>query len=317
MRAAVFERYGAPSVIRIAQVPAPTPRADEILIRVSAAAVTVADARIRGANFPSGFAPFARLAFGMLRPRKKTLGNTFSGVVEAVGAKVEGFAVGDEVCGMTGSAMGTHAEQIAVAAKHVVHKPAEGSHEDAAAMLFGGTTALYFLRDQAAVEEGASVLINGASGAVGTNAVQLAKHFGATVTAVTSTPNLELIAELGADHTVDYTKTPLHEVTNRFDVVFDTVGNVSPAPGKKLLTDGGVLLLAAADLTDTVKARGNVKTGVAPERREDFEFLLQLMTDGRLVAVTEQVFDLADIAAAHERVDSGRKVGNIIVRPGA
>lgn len=315
MKAAVVDRYGPPHVVRVAEVPTPTPGDAEILVRVAAAAVTAADSRIRAARFPSGYGPFARLMFGVFRPRRKILGSTFSGVVESVGVKVGGYSRGDEVCGMTGLAMGTHAEYVTVAAERVVRKPAAVSHTDAAALLFGGSTALHFLRDKAAAGRGGSVLVNGASGAVGTSAVQLAKHFGATVTAVTSTPNVGLVAGLGADTVVDYTVTPVSDLTDRFDVVLDTVGNLTPSSGRTLLTDGGVLLLAVANLWETLRPGADVKAGAAPERTEDFEFLLELSAAGRLVTVTDDIGGLEQIVSAHARVDSGHKVGNLVVRP--
>ena len=315
MRAAVNDRFGPPAVVHTAEVPVPSPRPDEVLVRVAAAAVTVADSRIRGARFPKGFAPFARLVFGPFRPRRRVLGGSFSGVVEAVGPEVTGLAVGDQVCGMTGVSMGAHAELVAVKAKRLVIKPPGVTHDEAAGVLFGGTTALCYLRDKAALRSGQTVLINGASGAIGTNAVQLASHFGATVTGVCSGANAQLVKELGADSVIDYTLTPLTEVTERFDVVLDTVGNVSISSGKRLLTPGGVLLLAVADLWQTIGARGQVKAGPAPERAEDAQLLLELVAEGALTVVVDAAFDLDEIVAAHERVDSGHKVGNVIVHP--
>ena len=196
MKAAVNQQYGGPEVVRIAEVAQPVPGANEVLIRVRAAAVTSADARIRAARFPRGFRVPARLMFGIRRPRKHILGSSFSGVIEAVGPKVTGFEPGDEVCAMTGIKFGAHADYVALPAKKVARKPASVTHEDAAGVLFGGTTALFFLRDKAQVGPGQSVLINGASGAVGTNAIQLAKQFGAIVTAVTSGANRELVTQL-------------------------------------------------------------------------------------------------------------------------
>ncbi len=316
MKAAVIDRYGAPEVVRIAEVPMPVPRAGEVLVRVHAAAVTSGDARIRGARFPGGFAPFARMAFGLSGPRRKILGNTFSGVVESVGSRVGAFAVGDAVCAMTGIRMRAHAEYVAVAAKRLVHKPPTVSHDDAAGLLFGGTTALFFLRDKASVGPGMSVLVNGASGAIGTNAVQLAKHFGARVTAVTSTANIALVTTLGADPVIDYAHENLASTDERFDVVFDTVGNLSVQSGRRLLASRGVLLLAVATLGDTLRARGNVAAGSAPERTADFEFLLlRLLADGTITVVHDRAYELADIVDAYRSVDSGHKRGNVIVRP--
>lgn len=315
MRAAVADRFGPPEVVRVADVPAPAPRAGEVLVRVHAAAVTAADSRIRAARFPRGFGPVARLIFGPFRPRQRILGGAYSGVVEAVGATVSDLSPGDEVCGMTGLGLGTHAELVRVAAKRVVRKPAAVTHEDAAGVVFGGTTALRFLRDKGALRAGQSVLVNGASGAIGTNAVQLARHFGATVTGVTSTANVQLVTALGAGRVIDYTRTPLTDVSERFDVVLDTVGTLTAASGRRLLTDDGVLLLAVADLWQTLTSRGNVRSGSAPERPEDVALLLGLLDDGELRVVIDHVHPLDDIVAAHTRVDSGHKVGNVIVTP--
>ncbi|MFF6776904.1 NAD(P)-dependent alcohol dehydrogenase [Streptomyces sp. NPDC012637] len=315
MQAAVVNRYGAPDVVGIREVPRPAPRRDEVLVRVRAAAVTSADSRIRGARFPAGFGPFARLAFGVFRPRRTVLGSAFSGEVVAVGAQVRDLAPGDEVCGMTGMRLGAHAEYVTVPARKLARKPSAVSHEDAAGLLFGGSTALFFLRDKASVGPGMSVCVNGASGAVGTNAVQLAKHFGATVTGVTGTTNAGLVAGLGATRVIDHTRDELAGVTERFDVVLDAVGNLSIASGRRLLNPGGVLLLAVADLGDTIRARGNVVAGPAPERVANFEFLLGLAAEGALRVVIDRIYELSDIAEAHRRVDTGRKVGNVVVRP--
>jgi NADPH:quinone reductase-like Zn-dependent oxidoreductase len=315
MKAAVAERYGSPEVVRILEVPRPEPRADEVLVRVRAAAVTSGDARIRGAHFPPGFAVPGRAALGVFRPRRRVLGSSFSGVVESVGSAVGGFVPGDEVSGMVGTRMGAHAEYVAVAAKRLARKPSGVTHEDAAGVLFGGTTALYFLRDRASVSPGMSVLVNGASGAVGTNAVQLAKHLGATVTGVTSAANAALVRSLGADRVIDYAAEDVTTTTDRFDVVLDTVGNLSRSSGRKMLSPDGVLVLAVAGLGDNIRARGNVIAGVAPERVEDAELLLQLVADGTITVVHDQTYDLQDITEAHRRIDSGHKVGNIIVRP--
>ena len=315
MRAAVVDRYGPPEVVRVEDVPPPEPSADQVLVRVHAAAVTSGDARIRGARFPRGFAVPARLAFGLRGPRRRILGMTFSGVVEAGGAQGGDLVPGDAVCGMTGVKMGAHAEYVAVPAARVTRKPVEVTHEDAAGLLFGGSTALWYLRDKAAVAPGASVLVNGGSGAVGTNAVQIAKHLGAEVTAVTSTANVALVRELGADHVIDHTVADVTATVERFDVVFDTVGNLSIRSGRALLRRGGRLLLAVAGLGDTVRARGDVVAGSSPERADDFATLLGLVADGTMTVVLDHVDALDDIVEAYRRVDTGHKVGNVVVRP--
>ncbi len=317
MRAAIVDRYGPPEIVHVAEVRRPRPARREVLVRVHATAITAGDARIRGARFPAGFGPLVRLVFGVTRPRRRVLGGTFSGIVEEVGSDVADLAPGQAVCGMTGTKLGTHAEFVVARADRVARVAAGVSLDDAAGVLFGGTAALYFLRDKASVAPGAGVLINGASGAVGTNAVQLAKRFGATVTAVTSAANTELVTKLGADHVIDYANTDLAAVDARFDVVLDCVGNVTIASGRHLLADGGVLVLAVASLWDNIRAHGNVAAGSAPERTVDIEFLLDLVAKGDLTVVHDSDYDLEHIVDAHRRVDSGHKRGNVLVHPRA
>jgi len=243
------------------------------------------------------------------------LGGAFSGVVEAVGDRVVDLSRGDEVCAMTGVKMGAHAEFVAVRSTTLARKPSTVAHDDAAGVLFGGTTALWFLRDKGGIGPGTSVLVNGASGAIGTNAVQLATSFGATVTAVTSAANAALVAGLGADRIIDHTTEDLFAKAERFDVVLDAVGNISIASGRRLLTDGGTLLLAVAGLGEVIRARGDVAAGSAPERIADLDLLLQLVADRELTVVHDQGGTLDDIVDAHRRVDGGHKVGNIVLRP--
>ena len=197
MRAAVVNRYGPPEDIVVAEIPTPELRPGEVLVRVEAVAVTSGDARLRAGRFPKGFGLLARLGVGLRGPRRRILGVALSGRVERVAPGVQGFAPGDEVAGMSGTRLGAHAEFVAVPAASMVHKPGTVAHADAAGVLFGGTTALYFLRDRAGVRPGDTVLVNGASGAVGSSAVQLAKYLGADVTAVTSAPNADLVAGWG------------------------------------------------------------------------------------------------------------------------
>jgi NADPH:quinone reductase-like Zn-dependent oxidoreductase len=319
MRAAVVRRYGPPEVVEVQDLVRPEPRGGEVLVRVEAAAVTSGDARIRGARFPDGFGPFARLAFGIRRPRRPVLGGTFSGVVESVGgsavSEVEGVTVGDRVCGMTGTRMGTHAQFVVVPAAKLCAVPAEVAHDDAAGVLFGGTTAWYFLYDRAQVGPGSSVLVNGASGAIGTNAVQLAARQGATVTAVTSGARRALMEDLGVTKVIDHTRQDVLAGDDRYDVVLDTVGNLSIASGRTLLRDGGTLVLAVAGLSETLRARGRVVAGAAPERTEDMASLLDLVAAGELRVVIDHALDLDDIVEAHRCVDGGHKLGNLIVHP--
>ncbi|MFT4086890.1 MAG: NAD(P)-dependent alcohol dehydrogenase [Gordonia sp. (in: high G+C Gram-positive bacteria)] len=310
MRAATIDHYGAP--VRIADVPRPVPGKGEVLVRVEAVAVTVGDARIRSARFPRGFGLLGRAALGLRGPRRPILGVAFSGVVAEPG---EGFAVGDEVSGMSGRKMGAHAEYVAAPVKSLTLKPAGLSHVDAAGLLFGGSTALHYLTERAGLRAGESVLVNGASGAVGTAAVQLAVHFGAQVTGVCSGANADLVASLGAQRVVDYTRTPLSESTERYDVVFDAVGNLTRADASRLLKLGGRLILAVASLADTVLSRGPVKAGPMPEKAEAFAALLAIADDGGLNPVTRVLGGFDALDDAYAEIDSGRKVGNLVVVP--
>ncbi len=315
MRAAVVDRFGPPDVVRMEERPMPVPGKGRVLVRVRAAAVTSADARIRGARFPRGFGIPAHLAFGIRKPRRPVLGSSVSGVVESLGEGVTGLAPGDEVCGMSGSRMGAHAEFVAVDAKRLVRRPDAVSPEDAAGLLFGGTTALHFLHTKVPVRPGMTVLINGASGAIGTTAVQLAVNAGAEVTAVTSGRNATLAQELGAQRVIDYTQQSLADLPNSYDLVLDTFGTLDRDSGRRLLNPGGTVVLAVADLADTLRARGNVVAGVSSERPEAFTALLEMVEQGHLRVVTDRVLPLTDVVEAHRVVDSGRKVGNIVLVP--
>ena len=316
MQAAVIERYGPPEVIRIESVPVPEPRAGEVLVRVTAAAVTSGDARIRGARFPRGFTLPARLGIGMRGPRRRVPGTVVAGTVERVGEGVTGFSPGDAVAGMTGAVFGAHAERAVVRTRALARVPAGIGLTDAAGALFGGTTALYFLRERTRLRPGCRVLVNGAAGSVGSAAVQLAVEAGAQVTAVAGRANHGLLRRLGAADVVDYRETPVASLPQRFDVVFDAVGTVNREEGLRLAGEDGVVVLAAAGLADTLRARGRVITGTAPERREHIAAVLDLVARGALDPLTEVVGDLHALPGAHHRIDDGHKVGNLVVVPG-
>lgn len=322
MRAAVVEAYGPPEVVRVVEVPTPSPRRGQVRVRVRASAVSSGDARIRGARFPAGFGPLTRLAFGVRRPRRPVLGGSYAGEVDAVGEGVTTLRRGDRVAGMTGLRLGTHAEQVVVRADTAVPVPDGVTTDDAAAVLFGGSTALHFLRDKAGLTAttgaGRTALVVGASGAVGSNAVQLARHAGAEVTAVCSGRNEDLVRGLGAAHLVDHTTTPLTDLAAagaRFDVVLDTVGVLSPRQARGLLADDGAALLVVATLGQSLRAVGRVRAGAAPERPADLAQLLDLVAAGDLRVVVDDVLGLDEIVAAHRRVDTGRKRGNLVLHP--
>ncbi|MGY3126833.1 NADPH:quinone reductase-like Zn-dependent oxidoreductase [Agrococcus sp. UYP33] len=315
MRAVVVKRYGPPAVARVAEVADPVARPGEVVVRVASAAVTSGDARMRSGRFPRGFALPARLAIGLRGPRRRVLGMALSGTVDAVGEGVTALAVGDEVAGMVSGRPGAHGELVAVRADRLVPKPAGVSHDTAAAVLFGGCTAMHFLLDVAHLRAGQSVLVVGASGAVGSSAVQVARLTGARVTGVTSGRNAELVRRLGAEAVIDYTTTPVDRIAERFDVVVDTVGALSTAAGRALLADGGSLLLVLATLGQTITARGQVTAGVATAKPEHASRLLGLVASGELDPVVQASLPMAEIARAYEIADSGRKVGNVVIRP--
>ena len=313
MRAAVVTRYGPPEVVQVRDVADPVAGKGQVLVRVRATALNSGDARIRGSRFPPGFAVPARLALGLRGPRRAVLGVVYSGVVEAVGPGLTGVSIGDDVCGMTGARMGAHAELAAVRADRMTAKPADVTHEQAAAILFGGSTARHFLRDL--VGPGTRVLVNGASGAVGSAAVQLAHLAGAHVTGTCSARNADLVRSLGSDEVVDHATQPVTGLPGTYDVVLDTVGNLDRRSGPRLLTPEGVVVLAVASLADTVLARGNVRAGVSSEAPEHFAWWLERMAAGEARAVVDRTVPLGEIVEAHRIVDSGRKVGNVVVVP--
>lgn len=321
MKAAVYRRYGPPEVVTIEEMPRPTPGDNEVLIRVHAATVTSADARLRSARVPPGFTLLVRLAFGISGPRKRVLGTEAAGVVEAVGRSVSRFEIGDKVFAMSGANLGCHAEYVTLReGGAMAAMPDNVSFQEAAALAFGGTTALFFLRDNARIQPGERVLVNGASGAVGSAAVQLASHFGADVTAVCSAANASWVRALGARHVIDYAKEDFTRSPDTFDIVLDAVGNCSFTRCKPVLAPGGRLLLVVAGLGQTVSAllwssRGGrkVMSGVTPERAEDLLFLSALAASGTFKPVIEHAYPFEQIVDAYARVDSQRKKGNVVL----
>jgi NADPH:quinone reductase-like Zn-dependent oxidoreductase len=302
MKAAVYDRYGPPDVVEIREVPKPAPKPGEILIRVRATTVAAGDWRLRR---PSPF--LARLFNGLFRPKKvQVLGFELSGEVEAVGAGVSRFKAGDSVFAFTGFGFGAHAEYRCVQESGrkpqvdgmVAHKPANLSHEEAAAVPVGALTAQYFLR-KSGLRKGQSVLIYGASGSVGTFAVQLAKVLGAEVTGVCSTANLELVRGLGVDHVIDYSKEEIAASGRVYDVVFDAVGKLPSSKVRSLLAHGGK--------RESVRSAAKLEPG-------DLDLLKDLVEAGKVLPVIDRRFALEEIASAHEYVEAGHKKGNVVVR---
>ena len=322
MKAAVCERYGPPEVIAIQDVPMPAVGDRDVLIRVRATAVTIADARIRAVRVPRGLAIPTRLAMGIRRPRNPVFGLEVAGVVERAGAAVRAFKPGDRVVASRGFKLGGHAEFMAVPETGVIAAiPAGISDADAVALLFGGATALTFF-NRAKLQAGEHVLVNGASGAVGVIAVQLAKLRGAEVTGVCSAGNADLVRSLGADHVIDYASRDFTRDAARYDLVMDNVGNAPYARVRHLLKPGGRFLMVIGDLPQMLAAVW--QKAVVSSGNEDtayntryFRQLMDLAAAGQIRAVIDRTFPLEDIVAAHRLVDTGRKRGSAVVTVGA
>lgn len=321
MKAAVCRKFGGPEVVRIEAVPKPSPQDDEVLVKVFASTVSIADHRMRSRDLPKGLWFFGPLALGMFRPRKKVLGMDIAGVVEAVGKDVTKFKAGDEVMALLGHKFGGHAEYRCVPADGtIVLKPRNMDFEEAVTLIFGGHTALRFLR-RAKLKPGSEVLVNGASGAVGTAAVQIAKHFGAVVTGVCSTGNRDLVISLGADRVIDYATEDFAKNGKTYDAIVDCVGNAPFERVEGSIKPGGALLLVISDLKGMWGARGNsrrsgklVTWSDSKPLAEELSFLVELAETGNFRAVIDRTYELDEIVAAHRYVDTGRKRGNVVVR---
>mgnify|MGYP003381937953 FL=1 len=320
MKAVVYERYGPPEVLQLQEVDEPTPKDNEVLIKTHATTVTSGDWRVRSLNVPAGFGLMTRLVFGVSRPKQPILGTELAGVIESVGNDVKKFKVGDQVFAFSDTAMGCHAEYKCMPEDGAVAlKPPNLTFEEAAALSFGGTTALDFFR-RGRLQNGERVLVNGASGAVGTAAVQLAKHFGADVTGVCSTANLELVRSLGASHVVDYTQEDFTQNGETYDVIVDTAGSAPFSRSKASLKEGGRLLMVLGGLPDMLQipwvsmtSSKKVIAGPAAGRAQDLRFLAGLAEAGEFKPVIDRRYPFEQIAEAHRYVDTGRKKGNVVI----
>lgn len=315
MKAIVYTEYGSPAVLQLKEVAQPKPKANEILIKVKATAVNSGDWRLRKAD------PFAvRLFFGLTKPKINILGGVFSGEVEAVGEKVSLFKVGDSIFGSMAMLFGAYAEYVCLPETGVIAlKPSNLTHQEAAVIPFGGLTALYFLQ-KANIKKGQKVLIYGASGAIGTAAVQLAKHFGASVVGVCSAANADLIKSLGADKVIDYNKENIAQSTETYDVIFDTVNKMPVGLSARLLNKKGVLVLGAAELSEmlhgawiSMTSKKKVLMGVIGESVENLVFLKGLLEKGGMKPVIDRTYLLEQMADAHTYVEKGHKKGNVAI----
>ncbi|MBW4362035.1 NAD(P)-dependent alcohol dehydrogenase [Flavobacterium taihuense] len=317
MKAIVYTQYGSPEVLELRDVEKPIPKDNEILIRIRATAVNSGDVRLRKAD------PFAvRLFFGLFKPKINLLGSVFSGEIESIGSGVQRFKVGDDVFGHTDMSFGTYASYKCFPEKgSIALKPTTITHQEVAVIPFGGTTALHFLK-KASIQKSQKVLIFGASGAVGTAAVQLAKYFGANVTGVCSTINVDLVKSLGADKVIDYTKEDFSKNGETYDVIFDTVNKMSISDSLRSLKVCGTLILSAAGFSEMVQGtwtsitsskKIKVLNGIISHTAEDINFLKMLIDADQLKPVIDRTYSLEQMVEAHTYVEKGHKKGNIAI----
>jgi len=325
MKAIVYEKYGSPDVLQLREVEKPTPKDNEVLVKVFAATVAAEDPMRRSFTFSPLFWLPLRIMFGLIRPRKKILGSELAGKVEAVGKDVKLFRRGDQVFGVDISGLGAHAEYKCLPGEGVMAvKPSNITHEEAAPVC-GALAALNILRYVANVQSGQKVLINGASGNIGTAAVQIAKYFGAEVTGVCSTTNVELVKSLGADKVIDYTKEDFTKSDQTFDVIFDTVSKSSFSRCKGLLAQKGVYISAVPTLKVLLQMLWTSKIGSKkvkfsatglqplPKRLTLLKELIALIEAGKIKSVIDRRYPLEQAAEAHRYVERGHKKGNVIL----
>ena len=318
----MYDRYGPPGVLHIEDVERPVPTGAEILVKIRATAVTRADCATRDANRRSGLliTVISRLISGISRPKQRILGTEFAGEVDAAGAAITEFAAGDHVFGTTGFRFGTHAEFICIGeSARIAHKPAGMSFEEAAAVCDGGLNALWCLR-AADLRKEQHILIYGASGAIGTAAVQLAKYFGADVTAVCSGKNVELVRSLGADRAIDYTHEDFTRNGETYDVIFDAVGKHSfkrcrgsLKPGGSYLATDGLLNLVLAMWTSRIGDRRVIFRIPPRYTKKDVVFLKELIEAGRYRAVIDRCYPFANVVEATKYVETEHKTGNVVL----
>jgi len=322
MRAAVYGRYGGPEVVSVAEVEGPRCGDDQVLVRVSASTVSAADRRIRAASFPRGMAMFARLVFGVFRPRRPILGTELTGQVVRVGEKVTRWRVGDEVIALTGARLGAHAELVALSEDSSMTRRPEGlDHTAAAALAFGGTTALHFLRDVGRIQAQQRVLVLGGAGVVGSAVIQLARHFGASVDATCSPVHAERVRALGAERVFDPDPDfgRLAVGDERYDLILDSADTTTLGACRSALAPRGRLLMVAADLPAMLGSllnplrRQKAHAGVVPERPSDLTLLADLAARGHYRPAIDSVFELADIARAHTRAEARGRYGSVVI----
>ena len=325
MKAIVYEKYGPPEVLQLKEVEKPTPKDDEVLIKIYATLVTAEDPRSRSGTFPPLLWLLARTITGLIRPKNPILGGILGGEIESVGKDVKRFKEGDQVFGINLKDAGAYAEYICLNEEKVLAiKPTNMTYEEAIASI-GAITALPFLRDKGNIQSGQKVLINGASGSVGTAAVQVAKYYGAEVTGVCSTANLELVESLGADKVIDYTQEDFTKSGETYDIIFDTVGKTSFSRCKSSLKQRGIYLTTVPGLVDLLQTLWTSMVGSkkakfafaglrpASEMTKDLILSKELMEAGKIKPVIDRRYPLEQIADAHRYVETGHKKGNVVI----
>jgi NADPH:quinone reductase-like Zn-dependent oxidoreductase len=321
VKAIVCTKYGPPEVLKLKEVEKPTPKDNEVLIKICGATVNIGDCRLRSWTVPPVFWIMYRIQVGITRPKQPILGSPLAGEIEAIGKDVQRFRAGDQVFGIDITRNGAHAQYVCRPEEEALAiKPANLSYEEAAAVPHGALTALFFLREKANIQSGQRVLINGASGAVGTWAVQLAKYFGAEVTGVCSTTNLEMVRSLGADKVIDYTKEDFTRSGETYDVIFDAVGKSSFSRCKNSLEQGGIYLATDPKMAvvfsmvwTSVIGDKKVMWGLGPEKAEDLDFLRELIEAGEIKPVIDRRYPLEQVPEAHRYVEKGHTRGNVVI----
>jgi NADPH:quinone reductase-like Zn-dependent oxidoreductase len=303
MKAVIYKKYGSPSVLNLVNFEKPTPRSNEVLVKIHSTTVTSGDTRLRSSDFPGIAWLFVRLIYGLFKPKKEILGHEFSGTIEAIGKDVTNYKVGDEVVGTpTMLPSGSYVEYLCIPENRkkgvLALKPKTLDFNQAAALPVGGMTALFLLQ-KARLNKGQNILIYGASGSVGSHAIQIAKAYGATVAAVCSSSNFDMVKSLGADVSIDYKSQDYSLLNQKFDIVFDAVGKTSKSKAVKILKNDGRFI--------TVQALTN------PSQKH-MEELCQLADNGKLKPFIDKIFPLSDIVEAHEYTDKGRKRGNVVIK---